>query len=85
MAAEVFRTNVRDYCDANMLVDQIHAVFLEYRANFDLEDCDRILRVESRTGLVDVAALVQLLKTFGFDADVLPDTIPELLFDEKDQ
>ena len=32
---------------AHLLLDQIHKSFRHYQANFDLEDCDRILRVES--------------------------------------
>lgn len=42
---EVFKTDVRNERDVNLLIALIHKTFGEYRANFDLEDCDRILRV----------------------------------------
>jgi hypothetical protein len=79
MAVEVFKTNVTHTDQARMLIDQIHRNFSDYRANFDLEDCDRILRVASHEGMVQASALVTLLKNFGFDAEVLSDDIPELL------
>lgn len=72
---EVFKTNVNDMDHAKMLIDQIHGTFSEYIANFDLEDCDRILRVKCITGVVHSIFLVDLLKDFGFTAVVLPDEV----------
>jgi hypothetical protein len=69
---EVFKTNVEDRDHANMLVDQIHKVFEDYNANFDLEDCDRILRVKCATGSVQPSLLINLLEGHGFSAEVLP-------------
>lgn len=78
MVVEVFKTNVSYADHAKMLVDQIHLHFSDYTANFDLEDCDRILRVVSGNE-IQVHALLSLLKNYGFDAEVLSDDIPELL------
>ena len=69
---EVFKTNVNERGHANMLIDLIHKTFIDYKANFDLWDCDKILRVECRTGLIIPATLIDLLKEFGFHAEVLP-------------
>ena len=69
---EVFRTNVMDSDHASMLIDQIHKNFIDYKANFDLEDCDKILRVRC-TELIESSLLINLLKDFGFNAEVLPD------------
>jgi hypothetical protein len=73
MMVEVFKTNVSNPKQAKMLLDQIHKVFNSYTANFDLEDCDKILRVKSGWGFIEHARLIALLKTFGFHAEVLPD------------
>ncbi|HYF33496.1 MAG TPA: hypothetical protein VD993_20370 [Chitinophagaceae bacterium] len=73
---EVFKTNVQDHDHANMLVYQIHQVFTDYKANFDLEDCDRILRVKSSNGLVHSSPVIELLRYYGFEAEVLPDEVP---------
>jgi hypothetical protein len=70
---EVFKTNVKDQYQADLLIDQIHKNFIGYKANFDLQDCDKILRVKSVIGLIQSSSLINLLKDFGFHAEVLPD------------
>ena len=75
MMVEVFKTNVRHADHAKKLIDEIHAMFKNYRANFDLEDCDRILRVSSGT-LVEASPLLELLQRHGFDGQILPDDKP---------
>jgi hypothetical protein len=70
---EVFKTNVRKRVDANRLVDQIHKSFATYKANFDLHDCDKILRVQCTSGEVHSSGLIEFLRSFGFDAEALPD------------
>jgi len=72
---EVFKTNVDDRVQANLLVDQIHQTYSDYKANFDLEDCDKILRVASSTNFVCADCLINLLQEFGFQAEVLPDEL----------
>ena len=73
---EVFKTDVQHHDHANMLVDQIHQVFAGYKANFDLDDCDRILRVKNANGSVHPPPVIELLKYHGFSAEVLPDEVP---------
>jgi hypothetical protein len=70
---EVFKTNVQDHEHAVMLVDRIHETFDGYKANFDLDDCDNILRVKCTTGSIQSSLLIDLLSDFGFSAEVLPD------------
>jgi len=72
---EVFKTNVSQPEQAQMLIDTIERVFDNYAANFDLEDCDHILRVKSPGPSVEIPRLVRLLKRLGFDAEVLPDEV----------
>jgi hypothetical protein len=70
---EVFKTNVRARSHAKMLVSQIQKAFNGYEANFDLDDCDNILRIKCETGMVQSPGLIALLKDFGFHAEVLDD------------
>ncbi|TGD78612.1 hypothetical protein EU557_20525 [Hymenobacter wooponensis] len=70
---EVFRTNVKARRHARLLLARIHENFRNYRANFDLEDCDQILRVESQCEHIHPNGLIQLLQEAGFQAEVLPD------------
>jgi hypothetical protein len=77
MVIEVFKTNVlnRDY--ASFLLRIIDHVFIHYEANFDLDDCDRILRVKCASGAIDINAIVQLLRDFHVHAEILEDELAE--------
>ncbi|MBT1703693.1 hypothetical protein [Chryseosolibacter indicus] len=72
---EVFKTNVESVDHAQLLIAEIHKNFGAYAANFDLTDCDKVLRIQSKTGIVDCNELISLLRKFGFNAEVLPDEI----------
>ena len=72
---EVFKTNVDNAQDAGRLIDFIHQRFVHYSANFDLQDCDNILRIESCNGEVHIPSVISLLSRYGFAAEVLPDDI----------
>ncbi|HKP97840.1 MAG TPA: hypothetical protein VJ385_19035 [Fibrobacteria bacterium] len=74
-SVEVFKTDVENREYAKQLLDRIHGAFAGYRANFDLEDCDRILRVECATGAVQSAHLIRILEDSGFHAEVLTDDL----------
>ena len=71
---EVYSTNVQNQEQAEFLLYQLGKVFPAYDINFDLEDCDNILRVESVREAIDVAKIISLLNDCGFIAEVLPDT-----------
>lgn len=43
---EVFKTNVEEEAEARVLRHALKSVFPEHRVSFDLEDCDRVMRVE---------------------------------------
>jgi hypothetical protein len=73
---EVFKTNVTQLRQARKLVRLVQKTFSGYKANFDLQDVDRILRIES-PGWVEEKKVIELLDTAGFTAEVLPD-IPVL-------
>jgi hypothetical protein len=74
MKVEVFKTNVADPERAEWLADQIERNFANCKVNFDLNDCDRILRVVFE-GKIQSESLIDLLKNVGYIAEVLPDTI----------
>lgn len=70
---EVFKTNVEDEDEAKRIVNAVHCKYRHNIANFDLEDCDRILRVESKNGKLKVSELLCFLKELGLEAEILPD------------
>ncbi|MBW3545085.1 MAG: hypothetical protein KY428_05685 [Bacteroidetes bacterium] len=44
---EVFKTNVRSATQAKKVMNVLLLHFPESQINFDLEDCDKVLRVEA--------------------------------------
>lgn len=70
---EVFRTNVQNEALAKVLTERISALFAGYAANFDLEDRDKILRIETGRDSVDAMGIILLFKRLGLIAELLED------------
>jgi len=65
---EVFRTNIDD----RFVAEEIRQLLLDRlpdcKVNFDLEDCDKVLRIE---GIVSSAAVIELVKEHKYLCEVL--------------
>jgi len=66
---EVFKTDVEQTEQSEMLINQIICHIPNSQINFDLEDCDRILRVEAES--ISSQTIIELLNQNGFHAEVL--------------
>jgi hypothetical protein len=66
---EVFKTNVRKMSQANKLVSLLLRHFPNSRINFDLHDCDKILRVKGENFIPEEVMI--LVKENGFSCNVL--------------
>lgn len=66
---EVFKTNVEDLPGAAQITAMLSRHFPGCRINFDLEDCDRILRMEGWNFTPEKVA--QLVQQNGFHCSVL--------------
>ena len=64
MIVEVIKTNVQTEIDTNYIIDTIHRQFPEYHINFDLEDCDKILRVEALE--LNPKNIIQYVNNLGY-------------------
>ena len=71
---EVFKTSVNDYTHAQRLISEIRKAFPSYKANFDLDDCDNILRIEC-VNEVEINYLIKLLDNHNCEAEVLMDMV----------
>ena len=71
---EVFKTNVNECSIAEKILFRIRKVFPDYDPNFDLEDSDRILRIESKGGIEEIA-IINIVTGLGFRAEILPEDI----------
>lgn len=75
---EVFKTDVVKQSQARLLTDLICLAFTGYRATFDLEDCDKVLRISCEGVEVCHASVIGLLESFGYEAAVLEDNYSEM-------
>jgi len=67
----VFKTSVRTAAESAKLKEPLNALNKDARWNFDLEDCDNILRVEGAA--VHAEEIESLLQREGFDCQELED------------
>jgi hypothetical protein len=66
---EVFKTNVADPYESARVIQLLTPHFPKGSINFDLEDCDRILRIEDEG--ISCELVIGLLKECGYCCEVL--------------
>ncbi|PIQ49131.1 MAG: hypothetical protein COW03_06220 [Cytophagales bacterium CG12_big_fil_rev_8_21_14_0_65_40_12] len=68
---EVFATNIDSWSKARKVLNQIREAYPDYLANFDLEDCDKILRIETQGIKIDTKSIIRLLNEMNNEALLL--------------
>jgi hypothetical protein len=66
---EVFKTNITNKANSKRILSILKDVFPFLKINFDLSDCDKILRVEGE--IIEVQKVIMILKNNGFKCEVL--------------
>ncbi len=66
---EVFKTTVYKEEQSELLLQKLHFEYPCWRINFDLEDCDNILRVEG--DCIPIEKVMRLLNSYGYDCEAL--------------
>lgn len=61
---EIFKTNVQDLLQAEQVIDLLNRHFPSFMINFDLHDCDKILRVKGDS--IPIDEIVNLVSASGF-------------------
>lgn len=67
---EVFKTNVQESAQSEIMVGRLLEHFPDSIINFDLEDCDKILRVHASE--ISNHKIIEVLNSHGFHCEVLP-------------
>ena len=67
---EVFATDIQDHKDARTVEGLFSIVFPRFDVNFDLADCDHVLRVESPIP-IDHGKVMTYVQNLGFSIRVL--------------
>ncbi len=71
VTVEVFKTNINKIKDAKRVAKVLANVLPACKINFDLEDCDRILRIEVVKGQVNCRRVITLVQKNGFTCEAL--------------
>ena len=66
---EVFKTNVQKKAQSKMLLCVLSEAFPSFKINFDLSDCDKVLRVEGDN--LEALRIMILIKEYGFACEIL--------------
>ena len=67
---EVFKTNVQFQKDARQIVDNLEKVLAKAIINLDMEDCDKILRIEG-TSKAKNKYVIKYLRQLGYNCEIL--------------
>lgn len=67
---EIFKTNVEFEEQCHAIMAALINTFSTIKVNFDLEDCDKILRVEGQSFSVD--RIIETVQVLGYRCEVLP-------------
>jgi hypothetical protein len=70
---EVFKTNVDNEQSAFEIIQILKKHFPHAKVNFDLDDCDKILRVESKNGKVDPLKIIDCVVQCRHRINILKD------------
>ncbi len=66
---EVFRTTINSKRSAAKILKTLHALFPTSKITIDLNDCDRVLRIE---GVVfDIQKAMKLVKELGYTCEFM--------------
>ena len=66
---EVFKTNVQKKAQSKELLCILSEAFPSFKINFDLSDCDKVLRVEGDN--MEATPIIVIVKEYGFNCEVL--------------
>jgi len=67
----VFKTDVASKRDAKLILSHYRIFLPDWKINFDLDDCDKILRIDSGKEVVQVEQIKNTLTKFGCTAELL--------------
>ena len=66
---EVFKTDVKRIGESKVLLSKLSERFPHYKMNFDLSDCDKILRVEAEN--IFINELFEFINFSNFKVEII--------------
>jgi hypothetical protein len=71
MTVEIFKTDIGDKHTAEVVLGSLTRVFSQYEFNFDLDDRDKVLRVASSLGTIEIELIQKQVITKGFVCELI--------------
>ncbi|OOG16103.1 methyltransferase type 11 [Sphingobacterium sp. CZ-UAM] len=65
----IFKTNVNKYREAKQIVMTLLQLFSSYKVNFDLDDEERILRIESTQTDIETKGIIKQMLDWGYQCE----------------
>ncbi len=65
MPVSVFKTNIQTQFQAQKIINILMGYLPKYKINFDLDDCDKILRVEGN--FIEEDRIIEKVSALGFE------------------
>lgn len=66
---EIFKTNIDEQQQAEVLLKLLSETFPDFKINFDLEDCDKVLRIEGSNVVPE--KIMDLVKAKQYVCEIL--------------
>jgi tRNA G26 N,N-dimethylase Trm1 len=66
---EVFKTNVVKPSQAKTILKILQENFNDFKVNFDLADCDKVLRVQGKS--ISPEEIIKLVNANGYQCEIL--------------
>ena len=66
---EAFKTNVQKKTQGKILLSILSEAFPSFKINFDLSDCDKVLRVKGDN--IEALRIMILINEYGFKCEIL--------------
>lgn len=69
----IFTTNIECVKDVAVVIKALNEIYPQFIVNLDLEDCDRILRIESQNEVIYASKIIKVVKEKGFECTIFKD------------
>lgn len=69
---KVYKTDVEEASHARIIIKEIRDIIPGSDPSFDLEDCDKVLRVECFSGEIKEQDIREILTNYGHSMEILP-------------
>ena len=70
---EIFKTNVKNKKLAKQLLKMLHSHLPACCFNFDLDDCDKILRAQSESCPIEIDSIIQIMSAQSIEICLFED------------